>query len=82
MELRKTTQNEDIHDVESTIYCLKKSHKGIIIGKDGRTLKRIGTYARLDIEKILNTKVNLKLWVKIQEDWQGNDNILKRFKNE
>jgi len=80
--LRKTAQNEAIHDIISTIYCLKKSHKGIIIGENGRMLKRIGTYARLDMEKMLNTKVNLKLWVKVKEDWQENNNILKRFESE
>ena len=82
MTLRKTSQSEDIHDIVATIYCLKKTHKAIIIGKDGRMLKRIGTYARIDMEKMLNTKVNLKIWVKIKEDWQENNNILKRFKSE
>ena len=79
MNLRKTTKDKDIYDVESTIYCLKKSHKGIIIGKNGEMLKKIGTYARMDIEKILDTKVNLKLWVKVKEDWQNNTQVLKKF---
>ena len=82
MSLRKTSKNQDIYDIEATIYVLKKSHKGIIIGKDGNMLKRIGTYARQDIEKMLDTKVNLKLWVKIKEGWQDNDSIVKKFKNE
>lgn len=82
MELRKTSKNEDIYDVEATIYVLKNSHKGIVIGKSGAMLKRIGTYARKDMEKTLNTKINLKLWVKVKEDWQDNQNIIKRFKNE
>lgn len=81
MELRKTTKNEDIYDVEATIYCLKDTHKGIIIGKNGAMLKRIGTYARQDIEKMLDKKVNLKLWVKVKEDWQDNNSIVKKFKN-
>jgi len=80
MNLRKTTKDEDIYDVEAVIYCLKKSHKGIIIGKNGGLLKKIGTYARQDLEKMLGTKINLKLWVKVKEDWQDNNNIVKKFK--
>ena len=82
MKLRKTSKNQDIYDIEAPIYVLRKSHKGIVIGKDGSMLKRIGTYARQDIEKMLDTKVNLKLWVKIKEGWQDNDSIVKKFKNE
>ena len=82
MKLRKTSKNQYIYDIEATIYVLRKSHKGIVIGKDGSMLKRIGTYARQDIEKMLDTKVNLKLWVKIKEGWQDNDSIVKKFKNE
>lgn len=82
MKLRKTSKNQDIYDIEATIYVLRKSHKGIIIGKDGAMLKRIGTYARQDMEKMLDTKVNLKLWVKVKEGWQDNDSIVKKFKNE
>ena len=82
MKLRKTSKNQDIYDIEATIYVLRKSHKGIVIGKEGSMLKRIGTYARQDIEKMLDTKVNLKPWVKIKEGWQDNDSIVKKFKNE
>lgn len=82
MKSRKTSKNQDIYDIEATIYVLKKSHKGIVIGKDGNMLKKIGTYARQDIERMLDTKVNLKLWVKIKEGWQDNDSIVKKFKNE
>lgn len=82
MKLRKTSKNQDIYDIEATIYVLRKSHKGIVIGKDGTMLKRIGTYARQDMEKMLDTKVNLKLWVKVKEGWQDNDSIVKKFKNE
>ena len=57
-----------------------KSHKGIIIGKDGKMLKRIGTYAREDLEKTLDTKVNLQLWVKVREDWINDSNLVKKFK--
>lgn len=82
MNLRKTSKQEDIYDIEAVIYVLKKSHKGIVIGKEGKMLKRIGTYARQDLERNLETKVNLKLWVKVKENWQDNTNILKRFKSE
>jgi len=82
MEFRKTSKGEDIYDVEATIFVLRKSHKGIVIGKDGAMLKRIGMYARQDMERTLDTKINLKLWVKVKEDWQENQNILKRFKAE
>lgn len=81
MKLKKTMKNEDIYNTEATIYCLKNSHKGIIIGKNGEMLKKIGTYARQDLERMLQTKVNLKLWVKVQENWQDNSSIIKRFEN-
>ena len=77
---RKTTKGEDIYDIDATIYCLRESHKGIIIGKGGNLLKKIATYARQDIEKMLDTKVNLKVWVKVKEDWQEKDNIVNKFK--
>lgn len=80
MKSRKTIEKEQIYDIEATIYCLRDSHKGIIIGKEGKMLKKIGTYARQDLEKMLETKVNLKLWVKVKEDWLNNDNIVKKFK--
>ena len=77
---RQTTKGEDIHDIDATIYCIKESHKGIIIGKGGNLLKKIATYSRQDIEKMLDTKVNLKVWVKVKEDWQERDNIVNKFK--
>ena len=77
---RKTTKGEEIYDVDATIYCTKNYHKGIIIGKDGNKLKKIAMYARQDIEEMLGTKVNLKVWVKVKEDWQEMDNIITRFK--
>lgn len=80
MKYRKTKDGEEIYDVETTIYCLRNSHKGIIIGKNGSMLKKIGTYARQDLERMLGTKVNLKIWVKVKEDWLNNDNIVKKFK--
>lgn len=82
MKKRKTMENEPIFNIEATIYCLKDSHKGIIIGKNGIMLKKIGMYARQDLEKMLETKVNLKIWVKVKEDWVNNDNFVKKFKME
>lgn len=77
---RKTTKGEDIYDIDATIYCLRESHKGIIIGKGGNLLKKIASTARQDIESMLGTKVNLKVWVKVKEDWQEKDNIVNKFK--
>jgi GTP-binding protein Era len=81
MKRGKTRDNEPIFNIEATIYCLRDSHKGIIIGKNGAMLKKIGTYAREDLEKELQDKVNLQLWVKVSEDWINNDKFVKLFKN-
>lgn len=80
MHLRENKQGQEIYDIEATIYCLRNSHKGIIIGKNGEMLKRIGSYARIDMEKNFGTKVNLKTWVKVKEDWQEDNQIVKKFK--
>ena len=77
MKLRKTREKEEIYDIEATIYCLRNSHKGIIIGKNGEMLKRIGTMARKDMEQNFRTKINLKTWVKVKEDWVNNEKIFK-----
>ena len=82
MKSRKTKDMEKIYDVEATIFCLRESHKGIIIGKNGSMLKKIGTYAREDLEKMLDTKVNLKLWVKVKKDWINDLSIVKKFKSD
>lgn len=81
MKHRKTKEKDPIFDVEATIYCLRDSHKGIIIGKGGNMLKKIGTYAREDLERMLDSKVNLKLWVKVKSDWVNEESIVNRFKN-
>ncbi len=78
----KTRENKPIFNIEATIYCLKDSHKGIIIGKNGSMLKKIGTYSRQDLEKILKEQVNLKLWVKVKQDWINDDHFVKRFQNQ
>ena len=80
MQERTTSKGEQIYDVEATIYCLRNSHKGIIIGKGGQMLKRIGTYARQDLERMLGIKINLKIWVKVREDWQEKESIVNKFK--
>lgn len=81
MKSRKTIKKEQIFDIDSTIFCLRDSHKGIIIGKNGSMLKKIGTYAREDLEKMLDSKVNLKVWVKVNEDWINNSSIVNKFKS-
>ena len=80
MKKRKTMENEPIYNIDATIYCIRESHKGIIIGKSGSTLKKIGTYAREDLEEMLGIKINLKLWVKVREDWINNEKFIKNFK--
>lgn len=81
MKLSKASKdNKPFYNIEATIYCLRESHKGIIIGKKGQLLKKIGTYARQDLENMLGMKINLKTWVKVKEDWQDMDNIIKNFK--
>ena len=80
MKYRKNQKGEPMYDIEATIYCLRNSHKGIIIGKNGSMLKRIGQSARIDMENNFGTKVNLKTWVKVKEDWQDDASIVKKFK--
>ena len=80
MKQSRTKLNEIIYNIEATIICLRDSHKGIIIGKNGAMLKKIGTYAREDLEKMLGTKINLKTWVKVRKDWQDEESFVKKFK--
>ena len=68
-----------VTSIEVNIICEKNSHKAILIGKGGTMLKKIGSKARVDIEKILDCKVNLQLWVKVREDWRNNSGILKEL---
>ncbi|HZJ77095.1 MAG TPA: GTPase Era [Oscillospiraceae bacterium] len=77
INLMKRRDNQDIVDVNATIYCEKKSHKGIIIGKGGKKLKGIGKSARKDIEKLLGSRVYLELWVKIKKGWRDKGDMLK-----
>lgn len=66
-------------DIEATIICERDSHKGIIIGKQGAMLKKIGSRARIEMEHLLDTKVNLRLWVKVKKDWRDSDTLIKNY---
>lgn len=79
VSIESMKKRKKIVDIEATIICEKNSHKGIIIGKQGAMLKKIGTNARLEIEKLLDSKVNLKVWVKVKKDWRDSDFLLKNF---
>ena len=68
-----------IIDVDATIVCERDSHKGIIIGKGGSMLKKIGSNARYEMERLLDTQVNLKLWVKVRKDWRDSELMMKNF---
>lgn len=81
MKKRKTIEHKDIYDVDSTIFCLKNSHKGIIIGKQGSMLKKIGTSARIELEKMFGCKINLSIIVKVDEDWINNKAKVKKLLN-
>ena len=72
-------RGSNIIDIDATIVCERNSHKGIIIGKQGSMLKKIGSDARRDIENLLDCKVNLKLWVKVKKDWRDSDFLMKNF---
>lgn len=75
----KDRDSGGIVDIDATIICERDSHKGIIIGKQGSMLKKIGTQARKDMENLLDTRVNLKLWVKVKKDWRDSDFLLKNY---
>lgn len=80
VEIEKMREREDgMFDVEAVLVCEKESHKGIVIGKGGQMLKKIGTQARRDIEELTGTRVNLKLWVKVRKDWRDDPVQLKNF---
>ena len=72
-----TKENDDFMEIHATIYCERDAHKGIIIGKQGAMLSKIGTEARADIEHLMGTKVMLKLWVKVRENWRNRDSDLR-----
>ncbi len=76
---RFVERDDEVIEVEATIFCEKKSHKGIIIGKNGEMLKKISTDARHDIERFMGTKVFLQTWVKVKENWRDNANYIRSF---
>ena len=76
---RMKEREDGLVEINATIYCEKKSHKGIIIGKHGAMLKQIGAQARVDIEELLDTRVYLQLWVKVKEDWRNNQYQMRNF---
>lgn len=76
---RMKEREDGLMEISATIYCEKKSHKGIIIGKGGAMLKKIGAQARVDIQELLDTKVFLELWVKVKEDWRNNQYQMRNF---
>ena len=78
IEKMRERESGGILDIEATIYCEKESHKGMIIGKGGAMLKKIGSDARADLEAFLDTKVNLKCWVKVRDDWRNSEKAIKQ----
>ena len=79
IEKMRERKGQKIVDIEATIICERDSHKGIIIGKQGTMLKKIGSNARYEIEKMLEEKVNLRIWVKVRKDWRDSDTLMKNF---
>ena len=77
--IEKMKARKKVMDIEATIICERDSHKGIIIGKQGSMLKKIGSTARYEIEQMLGCKVNLQLWVKVKKDWRDSDFLIKNF---
>ena len=75
----KKRENKELVDINATLYCERESHKRIIIGKNGSMLKKIGTNARLDIERLLGSPINLQIWIKVKKDWRNSNFLLKNF---
>ena len=79
VERFKERPGTDLVDIDVNIYCERESHKGMVIGKGGAMLKKIGSAARYEIERQLDAKVNLRLWVKVKKDWRDSDFLMKNF---
>lgn len=79
IEKFKKREDKNMYDIDANIYVERDTHKGILIGKNGSMLKRIGTEAREDAERLLDAKVNLQIWVKVEKNWRDRDNLVKRF---
>lgn len=78
-QMKNRPGKRNLIDIDATIICERSSHKGIIIGKQGAMLKKIGTKARISMENLLDMKVNLKLWVKVKKDWRDSDTLLRNY---
>lgn len=79
IEKMRERTDKDLLDIEAIIYCEKESHKGIIIGKKGAMLKKISTYARQDMERFFDCKINLQCWVKVKEGWRNREGLIHNF---
>ena len=79
VSVERMKYRKEIVDIDATIICERDSHKGIIIGKGGQMLKKIGTAARRDIENLVEMQCNLQLWVKVKKDWRDSDYLMKNF---
>lgn len=79
VEKMRERDNSDLLDIEAIIYCEKESHKGMVIGKKGETLKTISTRAREDMEKFFDCRINLQCWVKVKEDWRNREGLIHNF---
>ncbi len=79
IEKMREREDKDILDIEATIYCERESHKGIVIGKGGKMLKKISTYARQDMERFFDCHVNLQCWVKVKEGWRDREGLIHNF---
>ena len=79
VSIEKMKARKKVMDIEATLICERDSRKGIIIGKQGSMLKKIGSTARYEIEQMLECKVNLQLWVKVKKDWRDSDFLIKNF---
>ena len=77
--IERMQQRGDILDIDATVYCEKENHKGIIIGKGGAMLKAVSTDARRDLERLFDSRVNLRCWVKVKEDWRNREGLLRDF---
>lgn len=79
IEKFKKREDKNMYDIDANVYVERDTHKGILIGKNGSMLKRIGTEAREEAERLLDAKVNLQIWVKVEKNWRDRDNLVKRF---
>ncbi len=77
--MKERKSQPGLFDIDATIFCERQNHKGMIIGKGGSMLKKVGSSARIEIESFLGTKVNLRLWVKVKEDWRNKEGLIRNF---